>query len=109
MKDVVIMDPLQFVDEGCNKFLAELSLAAAGYNNTFNNPATGKVELGASQRLGEWLSVLMQNYLQIMQKRLSLEQSMTDCSLLVRSLDRFYRRLMVTSKLVPGRVAMKFL
>jgi len=102
MKDVVIMDPLQFVDEGCNKFLAELSLAAAGYNNTFNNPATGKVEQGASQRLSEWLSVLMQNYLQIMQKRLSLEQSMTDCSLLVRSLDRFYRRLMVTSKLVPG-------
>ena len=43
VKDEVIMDPLQFVDEGSNKFLAELSLAANSYNNTFNNPATGQV------------------------------------------------------------------
>ena len=102
IKDVVIMDPLQFVDEGCNKFLAELSLTATGYNNTFNNPATGHVEAGAADRLTDWLSSLMQGYLQVMQQRLALEQNLSDCSILVRALDRFHRRLTVTSKLVPG-------
>ena len=102
IKDVVIMDPLQFVDEGSNKFLAELSLTATGYNNTFNNPATGHVEPGAGPLLTGWLEALMTSYLEIMQRRLSLEHSLSDCSLLVRSLDRFHRRLTVTTKLVPG-------
>ena len=102
MKEVVIMDTLQFVDEGCNKFLAELSLTVAGYNNTFNNPATGHVEPLAGDKLSVWTETLIQSYLEIIKTRLSLEHNMSDCSLLVRSLDRFHRRLTVTSKLVPG-------
>ena len=82
--------------------MAELSLIATGYNNTFNNPATGHVEPGAGDRLSDWLSGLMQRYLHIMQERLALEQNLADCSILVRALDRFHRRLTVTSKLVPG-------
>ena len=101
-KEIVIMDSLQFVDEGCNNFLAELSLAATGYNNTFNNPATGVLEPLAGSKLTEWLEKLMEKYLLVMQERLSLEHNMEDCSLLVRSLDRFYRRLTVTNKLIPG-------
>jgi len=102
VKEVAIMDPLQFVDEGSNKFLAELSLAANGYNNTFNNPATGQVEAGASERLTEWLAMLIGRYTEVMQTRLCLGQNVEDCSLLVRSLDRFHRRLTVTGKMVPG-------
>ena len=102
LKDVVIMDTLQFVDEGCNKFLAELSLTATGYNNTFNTPATGHVEPLAADKLSLWIETLIHRYLEIIKTRLSLEQSLADCPLLVRSLDRFYRRLTVTGKLVPG-------
>ena len=101
-RELVIMDTLQFVDEGCNNFLAELSLAATGYNNTFNSPATGVLEPQAGHKLTEWLEKLMEKYLHVMQERLSLEQNLEDCSLLVRSLDRFYRRLTVTNKLIPG-------
>ena len=100
--DLVIMDTLQFVDEGCNNFLAELSLAATGYNNTFNNPATGVLEPEAGAKLTQWLEDLMGKYLKVTQERLSLEQNLEDSSLLVRSLDRFYRRLTVTNKLIPG-------
>ena len=100
--ELVIMDSLQFVDEGCNNFLAELSLAATGYNNTFNNPATGVLEPEAGAKLSQWLEDLMGKYLKVTQERLSLEQNLEDSSLLVRSLDRFYRRLTVTNKLIPG-------
>ena len=51
---MAIMEALQLVDEGSNKFLADLSLAANGYNITFNTPATGQVEAGA-----EWLAKVM--------------------------------------------------
>ena len=96
VKDVVILDPLQFVDEACNKFLAELSLRAAGYNNIFNNPSTGHVVPGADVKLSDWLAVIMRRYLDIMQQRLSLQHNVADCNTLVRALDRFYRRLTVT-------------
>ena len=74
--NVIIMDPLEFVDEECNKFLAELCLSATGFTNT--------------------------RYLGVMENRLSQEKNQSKCPILVRSLDRFHRRLTATSRLVPG-------
>ena len=49
-----VMDPLEFVDCGCNQFLAELSLATTAFTATFTNPGTGRVEVAAARRLEEW-------------------------------------------------------
>lgn len=100
--NVIIMDPLEFVDEGCNKFLAELCLSATGFTNTFTNPGTGTVEAGAGEKLGVWVQELVTRYLRVMEKRLSQEKNQSECPILVRSLDRFHRRLTATSRLVPG-------
>ena len=51
---VVLVDPLTFVDTGCNEFLAELSLATTSYTTTFTNPGTGQLEVEAGQRLEDW-------------------------------------------------------
>jgi len=100
--NIIIMDPLEFVDEGCNKFLAELCLSATGFTNTFNNPGTGAIEQEAGKKLGTWVQALVSRYLSVMEKRLSQEKNQTECPILVRSLDRFHRRLTATSRLVPG-------
>jgi len=102
VSSVVIMDPLEFVDEGCNKFLAELCLSATGFTNTFNNTGTGTLEQGAGKKLGVWVEELVTRYLRVMEKRLSQEKNQAECPILVRSLDRFHRRLTATSRLVPG-------
>jgi len=100
--NIIIMDPLEFVDEGCNKFLAELCLSATGFTNTFNNPCTGAIEQEAGKKLGTWVQELVTRYLSVMEKRLSQEKNQAECPILVRSLDRFHRRLTATSRLVPG-------
>merc|ERR1719470_735817 len=100
--NIIIMDPLEFVDEGCNKFLAELCLSATGFTNTFTNPGTGTVEAAAGDKLGVWVEELVTRYLRVMEKRLSQEKNQSECPILVRSLDRFHRRLTATSRLVPG-------
>jgi len=100
--NIIIMDPLEFVDEGCNKFLAELCLSATGFTNTFINPGTGAIEQEAGKKLGAWVQELVIRYLSVMEKRLSQEKNQTECPILVRSLDRFHRRLTATSRLVPG-------
>jgi len=99
---IVIMDPLEFVDEGCNKFLAELCLSATGFNNTFTNPSTGTVESQSAEKLSTWLEELVARYLQVMERRLSQEKNQAECPILVRSLDRFHRRLTATNRLVSG-------
>jgi len=100
--NIIVMDPLEFVDEGCNKFLAELCLSATGFTNTFTNPGTGNIEQEAGEKLGAWVLELVTRYLGVMEKRLSQEKNQTECPILVRSLDRFHRRLTATSRLVPG-------
>merc|ERR1719470_275618 len=100
--NIIIMDPLEFVDEGCNKFLAELCLSATGFTNTFTNPGTGTVEAAAGDKLGVWVEELVTRYLRVMEKRLSQEKNQSECPILVRSLDRFHRRLTATSRIVPG-------
>jgi len=99
---VVIMDPLEFVDEGCNKFLAELCLSATGFTNTFTNSGTGTLDPSASVKLAVWVEELVSRYLKVMGKRLSQEKNQAECAILVRSLDRFHRRLTATSRIVPG-------
>lgn len=101
-ESLIIMDPLEFVDEACNKFLAELCLASTGFSATFNNPGTGQVEQQAEERLKGWVVELVTRFLAAVEQRLGQEEDQQDCPLLVRSLDRFHRRLSATSRLVPG-------
>jgi len=91
-----LLDPLQFVDEGCNKFLVELGLAVTGYTATF--PGEGEAE-----RLVSWLVELLERYMATTRARLGREGGVGETELLVRALDRFYRRLCAASKLLPGQ------
>jgi hypothetical protein len=84
------------------KVVTELCLSAKGFNNTFTNPGTGTFEQGAGQKLGVWVEELVTRYLRVMDKRLSQEKNQAECPILVRSLDRFHRRLTATSRLVSG-------
>ena len=101
---VVLVDPLTFVDTGCNEFLAELSLATTSYTTTFTNPGTGQLEVEAGQRLEEWGGELLSRYTAAMEKRLGAEAGgeVDEVRILVRALDRFHRRLSASARSLPG-------
>ena len=101
---VVLVDPLTFVDTGCNEFLAELSLATTSYTTTFINPGTGQLEVEAGQRLEDWGGELLIRYTAAMEKRLGAEAGgdVDEVRILVRALDRFHRRLTAAARSLPG-------
>ena len=101
---VVLVDPLTFVDTGCNEFLAELSLATTSYTTTFTNPGTGQLEVEAGQRLEGWGGELLTRYTAAMEKRLGAEAGgeVDEVRILVRALDRFHRRLSASARSLPG-------
>jgi len=98
------MDPLAFVDCGCNDFMAELALAATAYTATFTIPATGRLEQGAGERLEEWAAALLARYTSAVERRLGAEEGVQgeEVEVLVRALDRFHRRLGAAARSVPG-------
>lgn len=103
--NTAVMDPLEFVDWGCNQFLAELSLASTSYSATFTNPGTGELEVGAGDRLHTWGDQLLTRYTTAMEQRLGEEaRAQGDVALLVRALDRFHRRLAASARSLPGRM-----
>merc|ERR550519_3221985 len=101
---LVLVDPLTFVDTGCNEFLAELSLATTSYTTTFTNPGTGQLEVEAGQSLEEWGGELLTRYTAAMEKRLGAEAGgeVDEVRILVRALDRFHRRLAASARSLPG-------
>jgi len=99
---VALMDPLEFVDQGCNNFLADLCLAATAYTDTFRSGGA-VIDQVSSEKLSAWVQQHVNRYLVTVQRRLSEERDQSDAAILVRALDRFYRRLSAaTSRLVPG-------
>ena len=101
---LILVDPLTFVDTGCNEFLAELSLATTSYTSTFTNPGTGQLEVEAGQRLEDWGGELLTRYTAAMEKRLGAEAGgeVDEVRILVRALDRFHRRLSASARSLPG-------
>lgn len=102
-----IMDILEFIDHGCNNYLSNVSLVIASYNELFINRNIGhqeekeNLDSMAREKISAFVLSLMGEYFKIVEKRLELEITHGDDVILVRSLDRFHRRLQAVEKLLP--------
>ncbi|CAC5389288.1 ANG2 [Mytilus coruscus] len=82
------MDVLEFVDTGCNGFLSNICLVIASYNDMFlSKPQEDEnMDAIALKKLREFSEII---------------EETGDNTILVRSLDRFHRRLQAMNKLLP--------
>ncbi|CAK8690046.1 unnamed protein product [Clavelina lepadiformis] len=112
------IDVLEFIDRGSNGFLSNLSLTITAYENLFikqieitaiSSAMVGQmtplfiseeVSKVASMKLAKFVEDLLQVYFTLVENRLVLEKRSRDNALVVRALDRFYRRLQATSNIL---------
>nr|XP_026689475.1 vacuolar protein sorting-associated protein 51 homolog [Ciona intestinalis] len=108
----LLIDVLEFIDRGSNGFLSNLSLTIAAYENLFikqteitsmtaaldgtYSPMMQSEEVCkvASNKLMSFVEELLNSYFHLVEKRLMLDRRSRDNALVVRALDRFYRRSM---------------
>ncbi|UYV67490.1 VPS51 [Cordylochernes scorpioides] len=97
-------DILEFVDLGCNKFLSNLSLFYNCFQELFVNrsPNPGEKEAALTAKLNEFIKTVMNEYFDLFEKRIKVESGYGDNTLLVRALDRFYRRLQAGNKILKN-------
>ena len=90
------MDVLEFTDQACNGFVTDLCTVIGSYNETFNTE-----DQLAAGRLNTFVITLMEEFMCIVKERMLLETNLSETVLLVRALDRFYKRLQGTCRLMP--------
>jgi hypothetical protein len=99
------MDILEFVDHGCNNFLANLSSIIVSFKSIFNHP-NNKYDAFTSDDSNLKLNELVENYWLkycfIVKKRFEVEQNLGENTIIVRAVDRFYRRIQVINKQIPN-------
>ena len=83
------MDILEFVDQACNGFMSDLCLIIGHFNDTFNN----EKQLIVADKLNAFVLDLMSIFIAILQTRMLMEKNLSEAALLVRAVDRFYRRV----------------
>ncbi|ESN93839.1 hypothetical protein HELRODRAFT_193892 [Helobdella robusta] len=98
-----VMDILEFVDKGCNGFLSNICLVVASYNDMFLARQQEDMQLDAIalKKLIDFVNELMARYFYYVKMRVQLEKATGNNMILVRSLDRFHRRLQAMNKLLP--------
>ncbi|TKR92121.1 hypothetical protein L596_006835 [Steinernema carpocapsae] len=89
------LDVLEFVDSGCSAFLTNLSLVTSLHSQLFARlNESGLIDL---------VDGLMQRLEQVVLNRFVADtEQQQECSILVRALDRIYRRISVSNHLLPG-------
>lgn len=120
-------DISEFINLGCSGFLSDLSLVVASFHDMFINRRNfdnidnryvfiihlliGQLlifylvffseifENFASLELNSFIVQKMQNYFELIQNKIDMEQDVGDTSVLVQALDRFYRRLQAMNAL----------
>ena len=90
------MDVLEFVDQACNGFISDLCSVIGAFNDTFNME-----EVLVAEKLNTFVLALMEEFMTILKERMLLETNLSEMALLVRALDRFYKRLLATCRLMP--------
>jgi hypothetical protein len=96
-ENIVLMDSLEFVDHASNRFLAELSATIAAFNTAFAvNPE------GTNEQLMTWVKLYLDRYMDVVNRRLSLEKEESETVMLVRAIDRFYKKLVAAGRNIPG-------
>lgn len=100
-------DILEFMDCGCNGFLGDISLVIASYNELFMtreiNTSTemSKIKEVANEKLTSFITNNMAEYFKFVRKRLEHETQTEDNTILVRALDKFYRKVQSVHQLMP--------
>lgn len=90
------IDILEFVDHACNGFLSDLCLVIGSFIETFNVD-----EPILAGKLNEFVLGFMQEFFDLLKRRMIMETNLNETALLIRALDRFYRRLQATCRLMP--------
>nr|CAB3267646.1 vacuolar protein sorting-associated protein 51 homolog [Phallusia mammillata] len=121
----LLIDVLEFMDRGSNGFLSNLSLTIAAYENLFIKQTevssmtaamdgsfspllqSNDVCEVANTKLLSFVQDLLETYFALVEKRLMLDKRSRDNALIVRALDRFFRRLQATTNLLPNVNIMK--
>ena len=83
------MDVLEFVDQACNGFVSDLCLIIGHFNDTFHV----EEQVIVADKLNAFVIELMHEFMDILKTRMLLEKNLSEAALLVRAVDRFYRRI----------------
>lgn len=106
-KPVRSTDILEFMDCGCNGFLGDISLVIASYHELFMSSQLNapnemvKIKEVATEKLTSFIMKNMTEYFKFVRKRLELETQTEDNTILVRALDKFYRKVQSVHQLMP--------
>lgn len=90
------IDVLEFVNQACEGFLGDLSIVIGCFCETFNVEETILVT-----KLNEFTLELMDEFFNLLRVRMEMETNLNELPLIIRSLDRFYRRLQATCRILP--------
>ncbi|OXU31897.1 hypothetical protein TSAR_003842 [Trichomalopsis sarcophagae] len=103
LKEMCENDIIEFVEMGSSGFLSDLCLIVASYKDMFvNRPPVDKNEFSddfdtkAVSRLNTFIMNNMKKYFDLVSKRV---ENVADTVVLVRALDRFYKRLQAMNAL----------
>ncbi|KAK5644906.1 hypothetical protein RI129_006206 [Pyrocoelia pectoralis] len=99
-------DITDFVDLGCSGFLSDLCLVVASFHDMFINRMNIEnienseiFENFAAIELNTFILNKMKKYFELVQSKVDMEQEISDTIVLVKALDRFYRRLQAMNTL----------
>ncbi|GIY69203.1 vacuolar protein sorting-associated protein 51 homolog [Caerostris darwini] len=106
--DKKLMDILEFIDFSYNNFVSNTSLVIASYWDLFLQKSTAgdsehkkAVDINIPmKKLESFITKLMEQYFTYIEIRFSKENSSSDDAILVRALDRFYRRVQAMNRLL---------
>lgn len=103
LKDMCENDIIEFVDMGSSGFLSDLCLIVASYKDMFvnrtpveSNEFSDDFDSKAVSRLNTFIMNNMKKYFELIGKRV---ENVADTAVLVRALDRFYKRLQAMNAL----------
>uniref|UniRef100_A0A915Q0E7 Vacuolar protein sorting-associated protein 51 homolog n=1 Tax=Setaria digitata TaxID=48799 RepID=A0A915Q0E7_9BILA len=89
-------DVLEFVDNCCSTFLTDLSLVKAINQRFFPN------QVAVVGDVIELMDSLMNQFEEVVRMRFLEETDAAECAVVVRALDRFYRRMSSCNQLIRG-------
>uniref|UniRef100_A0A1I8A855 Vacuolar protein sorting-associated protein 51 homolog n=1 Tax=Steinernema glaseri TaxID=37863 RepID=A0A1I8A855_9BILA len=95
LEEASYLDVLEFVDSGCSAFLTNIALVTSLHSQLF-------ARLNEHDLI-ELVDGLMQRLEQVVLRRFISDEQQQECAILVRALDRIYRRISASNHLLPGK------
>jgi hypothetical protein len=90
------IDILEFVNQACDGFLSKLRDVIMSFKETFNQDEPLLIS-----KLNSFTLALMNEFFALLRIRMEMETNLNEIELMIESLDRFYKRLQATCRLLP--------